>query len=798
VDPDVRLLELAPRSSDLHSRQNFDLRTTKVDVIPLGGRSGGLYGDFGPERMLDSNPDSFWADIVLTDGPVAQEYHPSGDAGLGSKIESEGVIVHVVLTLSHVAIANNLKILPFGEFPIRVVDIAYKESTAQGQWLMLPGFQVEDATLDWIEVNFEPKTVAQLRITLEQTNYRVTTYHLPENAVRNSLLWQSITETRLNDEVFQLDLANRFKSKLEINPGLISTLAADEDFRQALDQVDIKSDRQNDLKLNLKLTEAAASSLTKAAPELKNKLLEAVTGEKDADLNRTLAIRKYEYLYGLRSVELRYNLYQPLGHYSSPKFTSNATVLDVSILTDERHPSYTDGLGNFYKTSAEWELELGQDRRYPIAPKNWRVVADSANEALKTAEAGNPSFSGPGGSVPPGLRPTGSGNFQARPEGAGTFIVVPDEYLSFDRITRTAITRLPIAYLGVVLRKNGTRVRMDKYHVGKLTLPDPYTNSTLEPASRTTLPTPTILQGRGLITFTDTDEFDPNAVYTVQYVARDDADLLRVDGELNSTPLIDPELFTKTNRDHAIVLSRFPYIDYNIVNSAAPEDVEGGFASDGTSSLVAYKWIRDDKLEARWRFQPTLPNYKVGTIAVTNGSINVTGSSTQWLANVDMTEPNVLRVRGSESMYKLQSVSANTSLALRETFKGTSGSGLQYVVGQYFESDGIIYGLDNMIYEPIRVYINDVKAANLTNYSTFEHQAFTTIPKNGRQYQYIHSGNILYFNAPISEGNKIEVVYSYLTEYVRVNAVLRCNIPVQTILTPTVGSIRIDLRTSKL
>jgi hypothetical protein len=787
VDPDARLLELPVRQTDIHSSQNFDLRSTAVSITTVGGPGGGLHAEFKPERMLDSNPDSFWADIVMSDGPIRQEYHPSGDAGLGTKIEIDGPIVHVVLTLSHVAIANNLKILPFGEFPVRVIDVSYKESTGQGTWVMIPEFRVDAPTLDWIEINFEPKTVAQVRITLQQSSYKMVTYHLPESAVRNSLLWQSIRDTRLNEDVYQLTLSNKSQADLEIEPSAIAGLAADEDFKRALDSQDLKSDRNAEYALNLTLVDGATKAVTKYDPSLRDRLLEPVTGHKDTKLNTLVHLKKYEYIYGLRSVELRYNLYQPVAHYSSPKFVSGATILDVSLETEERHSMFTDGLGSFQKTSTEWEIEVGGAHRYPVAPENWRVVADSANEAMKSLS--NPDLTN--------LQPLGSQNYVARPAGATTFIVVPDEYLQFSRTSMTAQTRLPIGDLTTILRRNGSRVRIDKYTVTRAVVDDPYQTTSLEPSDRARRSIPSVLQGRGLITITDPDEFDPNAVYTLQYVARDDADLIQIDSHLNSTPLEDPEIFDGTNRNNAIVLSRFPYIDYNIINSAPPEEVSGAFTNTGTSELARYKWVKDDVREARWRFQPTRPNYKNGTVDMTNGSPNVTGTGTLWLANIDTTEPNVIRAKGSNSIYIVQAVAANGQITLNETYKGTTLDDAEYVVGQYFESDGVYYAFDNMVYEPIRVYINNVKAANLTNYATFEHEAFTQVAKSGRQYQYIQAGNILYFNSPIS-GAKVEVYYSWLTEYVRVNATLRCNIPVATVLTPQVNSALIKLRTSKL
>lgn len=738
VDADVRLLELPPRARTIQSRANAttntrDLKSTRVEIQVLGATAGGLYEAFSPERMLDSNPESFWADMAMADGPVAQTYAPSGDAGLGTQIESEGVLVHVTLTFSHVGIANNLKILPFGKYPVRVIDIAYKESTGQDQWMMLPNFRVENPTTDWIEVNFDPRTVAQVRVTLEQTNYELVTYHLPEPLVRNAILWQQIGATELDEAVYQVQISPRQSGPLEISPSQLAKLQIVDDFAALLETQDLEYSRHRQLNVGETLAKAGARAVSKIKPDAANDVLFPAFGEKETETNPVLAIRKYEYLYGIRSVELNYIVYEPVAYYSSPKFTSDATVLVASLTAEERHPVFNDGLGDYYRTSTEYDIELGKDRRYPIAPKTWYRDDD---------------------------------------------LVVPDEYLQFDRVTRTAVTRLPIADGATVLRKNGERVRIDKYTVGTLDVTDPsiVNDGIISDLNRHSTPTNTRV-GRGLITFLDAAEFDPNAVYTLQYVALPGSDELNIDGEINSTELIDPEVFKATNRDHAIVLARFPYVDYNIINST--------------------KWTRDDEEIARWRFVPTLPNYKTGSVLVTASSPNLVGTTTSWLTGVDMTETNAFRVKGESTIYAMQSVASDTAAVLAANYRGGTLGGQDYVIGQYFQSDGKYYCFENMVYEPIRVYVNDVKAYNLTNYETFENPAFSDVPRAGRQLQFIHSGNILYFNTPI-ENARIEVFYSWLTEYVRVAATLRCNLPANTVLTPQVNQLRVELKTSKL
>lgn len=733
VDSDVRLLELAPRVKDVQSRANFDLRTTRVSIETLGAEANGYHKDFAPSRMLDSNPESFWADVAMSDGPIKQTYAPSGDAGLGTTIDCDGVLVHVYLTLSHAAISNNIRILPFGEFPVRVVDLAYKESSAQDTWVVVPGFEVEDETLDWIEVSFEPRTVAQLRITLEQRNYVLNTYHLPERLVRNALLWQQLSQDSADNTISQIQLSTKDESELLIHPTDISKLQILEDFKDELGNAGLPLSRERQFSLGAEQIKAAAASLAKIKPELADDVLGPVTGDKVTTTNKIVTVRKYEYLYGIRSVELANITYQPLGNYSSQKFSSTSTILDISLTTEEKHPKSDDGLGEYFRTSTEWEVEIGRDRKYAIAPRNWEVNGE---------------------------------------------LVVPDEYLRFDRGTKTAVTRLPISDKATVLRRNGERVPLDHYTVTALDVTDPYTTTTVEPALRGRNSQPIATQvGRGVVSIINDRSFDANAVYTLQYVAQPGSDVLQIDGVLNSTSLIEPEVFQETNRQQAIVLSRVPYIDYSIVNSD--------------------EWSRENLLDAKWKFVPGLPNYKTGTITAAYGSPTITGSGTLFLTGLDTTKTNALRVEGDDSIYKILSVNGNGSITLAETYKGTSGSGLSYVAGEYFESDGYLYAFDQIVYEPIRVYVNDVKAYSLTDYEALEHQAFTDKPKSGRQYQFIHSGNLLYFNAPISRA-KIEVYYSYLAEYVKVNATLRCNIPVATVLSPKVNSIRVELKTNKL
>jgi hypothetical protein len=735
VDTAVRLLELPPRAREVQSKRQSAFKGAKVSVTHLGGgRLGGRNTDFTPDRMLDANPDSYWAEMIMAESPIGQEYVGSGDGGLGGAFDSDGAICHVLVEMAKVITANTIRILPFGEFPVRVIDVAFKENAGQTEWVMVPGFRVEDATLDWIEVNFEPRTIAALRVTLEQINYRSNLYHLPQRLVSNGLLWESILQTRRTQTLQELNLSVRDQELLKADPQQIARLMALDDFKGLMEKAPLQQGREQVFNVGVETTMAGARVVTKPEPTDVNAISTVLKGTEEETPQKTVTIRTYEYVYGVRELQILFNLYQPVAHYSSPKFSTSASILEVGLTTEERHIPSNDGMGDYHRTSVEWDIEVGRDRRYPVAPKNWLVGSD---------------------------------------------LIVPDEYLQFDRTTRQAVTRLSMAALQGTLRCNGTRVPLSQFTIETYTPPssgvpgrylatglaNPAFFGPVDPASN--------ISERGLVTV-DAEVFDPNAVYTLQYTAAPGADTVDVDEDLNSVEMAEPEVFQTTSRDNQLILKAFPYVDYRIINSSLWQKQTG---------------------EARWAFSPGAQNYVTGTVTVTNGSKVITGSGTAWLSLT--AGQRLFRRDGDEVVYKIATVDTNGSAELEAEYEGVSGSALSYVIGEYFETDGRIFGLDRSLYEPVKVLVNDVKAVNLTDYEAFEHQAFTDVPRTGRQIQFIHAGRLLYFNRPISN-SKIEVFYSWLTQYVQVNATLRSNIPVRTVLTPQVNSARVELKTSRL
>ena len=71
-------------------------------------------------------------------------------------------------------------------------------------------------------------------------------------------------------------------------------------------------------------------------------------------------------------------------------------------------------------------------------------------------------------------------------------------------------------------------------------------------------------------------------------------------------------------------------------------------------------------------------DYSTGTVAVTNGSKVVTGTSTLWSANVD--RGMLLRVAGAGRYYPVGSVDSNTQVTLADAYEGATASGQAYAL----------------------------------------------------------------------------------------------------------------------
>lgn len=75
-------------------------------------------------------------------------------------------------------------------------------------------------------------------------------------------------------------------------------------------------------------------------------------------------------------------------------------------------------------------------------------------------------------------------------------------------------------------------------------------------------------------------------------------------------------------------------------------------------------------------------DYSAGTVALTNGSTTVTGTTTLWVANADA---GMLFQRGNERVYPVASVDSDTQITLAEPYEGSTGSGISYTLNNLYQ-----------------------------------------------------------------------------------------------------------------
>jgi hypothetical protein len=285
-------------------------------------------------------------------------------------------------------------------------------------------------------------------------------------------------------------------------------------------------------------------------------------------------------------------------------------------------------------------------------------------------------------------------------------------------------------------------------------------------------------------------------------------------------------VFTGVGSNNEIKLSKFPFVNYEIINST------GYFYNDG--DLWIYNTPQNDITSGHVLLYPTIVD-SVGNIVQTGsrtGQIvtglwgsqsglilpSLTGDpgiSNSYFGSIDgIAFGYFIKVMDSSNYTEIASFASASQFILNEpvlvseeqiqqwdaysTGNVLSGSisspvsgylRAEYTIGVGVKTDNQIYAISDVSYSPIRVTVGGNEAENITNYATLQHPAFSIANTKDNDYQYIHAGNTLYFNQKIDK--EIKVTYNWITEYLRVLGTLRCNVASNPDLTPRVNAVKI-------
>lgn len=703
IDSDIRTLELAPKSYRVISANRAQNRRTVVNVTILGpGKKTGFDNKFSKENIIDTNPNNFWVEVLSSTAPISFIY----EASWGS-YQTKGMVAEVELDFSHVERANNMKLLPFSDYPYNIIDICYKESR-DGNWITLPNFSIKNAIEDWSEFDFSYITIDTLRVVIEQPNYTRNISNVPTSLINRNALWSLLKEDEYRKEIHEIDLTTRQQGIIDVEPEQLTKLTMLDDVDSSLNDLSFNASQKNKYNDYSKYIDVLNDLADTISPGVGNEIREISSGKTNEDEDSIKRIITYDYLVGIRILQLSSVIYSPLGYYSSGEFVLNGTPVEVQLDTEETHPEFVedDGVVPYRRTSVEYELEISPNSRFPIVP-------------ISTLDGAN--------------------------------YLVRDELIKLTR--GNGRLRFTPSASSVTIRKNGKRISM-------------------------LLVT---LDGRNI----NIQDADKNAIYTATYVVSEDATKVNFSEALNSTRLSSPEEFSTTDKENKITLKYYPYIIYEVVRDSR-------------------FWVKRGD-DAIWDWNPDFFPISTGSIAINSGSttITLTKDSVGDLDFSDVTFSGDIRIwiQNTNEILSvdIDSPSAPTSTVayLQDLYTGSSITSSRFILGRAVELDGTVFGLNIGFYEPISVFVNGIKAKNMTDYFSRQHPALTPIDQTKeKNYQFIQAGKNLYFNGPI-EG-KITVQYNWLAQYLKLIATLRCNIPVQTIFTPKIDTAKLRVKTTEL
>jgi len=758
IDEKTRLLELKPISSTRAHIVNRLERITRIYTKTIGpGTKGELSSNLPPEGMIDQKPETFWGTLVLTDMPVRQKYKLSNSV----EVELNGPVVEVYLRFSHVEQLNVVRLLPFGEFPIQVVDISYRPNSTSEMFYPVGNYE-SDTTLDWIEVNFPKLYAAELKISILQENPKQVVYHLPRSLVINTDIFSHIIKERAQKIVGSLFFDS------DLSQQLLKSRSAYSDAIDSLESIIEKSDlSKSDLEeidLNLDLMASLGLVFGEVDSEQAQQLIDIDLVSVSA-AEAIVEVRKYEYVLGVREIEASYELYAPTCHFESEVYIPQATLSTVQIEVDEERLKARNSWGPYYENSTEWSVDVGEGRILPIHPINFTGV-----------------FSTP---------------------------AVEDERLEFDRSTAIAFTHLGCSTNSLLaLRRNGQIISITGYTATRQTGAIPKMKVQLKE-----------------------DFWDEDSIYTVDYEVSSDSFELDLLTLLDPRDLSTPESHEKMGPDNDIVLEKFPFVLYEVINRT------GSFTKDTTQSRWTYNPPEASISTGHLKIYPSVVNSLnevVSTGRTTGlfveghwgdqsgyGPVNINSLNSTYFNNPegfgyyakfqDTLTPFPLsgtQATGSfpheilffdpPSFTQAQVLAMPTAaLSGFETGAFTGYLSMEYSVGVGLDIDSQIFVFDNAIYEPLTVTVGGQPARNITDYVELEHPAFAIANTADREYEFVHAGRRLYFNQQVND-IEIRVSYQWLTEHIKILSTLRCNKPINPDVTPKVDEIRVLMNTSIL
>lgn len=769
ISPKTRLLQLKEIGNDRVQFINRNNKITKVYTKTIStGIKASLSKSFPAENMADQRPESFWSTMVMSDYPITQKYSVTSRNGSSSQLNVSGPIVEIYFKFSHLEKVNHIRILPFADYPIKIIDVSYRPSIESSLFTTVSDFYTS-STLDWEEYNFPPIFTNEIKITIAQENYKRSYYQVPEAAAKNTDIFQKIYDSKL---------AGLIGSDIIDSDGIVESARAGSLYNSAIESLNsvlrMQGDQyktKNKIDYYYTFNKIISDILAPINPEITKESIFGGYSQDELTSPKLIQVKKFEYILGVREVEIGYALYSSVGNFATEKLEVQATISEVQLEVDERHPLFkTSWQDDYRKTSTEWSVNFGDGRIIPIHPRN---IIDEENN----------------------------------------YPIVKDELIRFDATVGVAHTRLGGRTSSVLtLKKDGQVIPEQKYTVIRQTGSIPSLK----------------------ITMTGSEWYDPNSIYTTDYYVDRQSYSISVLDKYNSRELLSPEIYTGTGPNNSIELTKYPFVDYTVIN------LPDYFFASGQSEWTYFPPSGNITKSGLLKIKPTILD-GFGNILQT-GEIKFQTYTGIW---GEVTGIPPLRLQGNTEINpayfgeysgvnfgyfvqlmdstKLYEVTAFTDIysgLLKEPVVVTVdqirdwnaiGTGWAFsgdLTGQYttgylqvrysfgigIKSEDQIFALNNSRYVPISVTVDGRPAKNITDYYTLNHPAFSVSANQGIDYEYIQAGKKLYFNQSVAQ--EVKVNYRWITDYIQLQGVLRSNNNINPDVTPKVNEVRLLINNS--
>lgn len=334
VDKSVGCLEL-PLSSSNYDR--LHLNGSTVATIEILEQVGEGFKDFDPsysiDKAIDIEEDTFWGEVILADEPLRVPLD-----GV-----DRGAVCKFKITLPNPSTVSEITILPYSEFPIELVSIAYTIDDVDSLGGYIKEWDRENPCFidSSFKYNFPAVTAKSLIITICQQHSNRQSYIITEEQKQNRQLWSKVSA---------------IEKEITLNTPWIEN----EDIENPSVTQDKIDELDSTWQIYLKDKDRKKSIIDRIIVALRKIVTFGQYEEPKEKAPKRVQVDKFEYIYGAYDIGVYGKEYHPTGIYVSKPHNMAGNIMQVVLEAEEEHPV-------FYKNYRE-----GQDlRRGIIQKKIW-------------------------------------------------------------------------------------------------------------------------------------------------------------------------------------------------------------------------------------------------------------------------------------------------------------------------------------------------------------------------------------------------------------------------------------------